>query len=120
MGQIKSLGEQVLNRIVLIAGVAGLLSTAAFAQTTPAPATTEAPEPSSTTAPSTTPETASGDPDKIICRTVKPVTGTRVSSARSRQKMCMTKREWEIQEQEARDALKVRDRGTCAPGACTG
>jgi len=110
----------VLKRIVLIAGAAGFLSTAALAQ--PELRASTPPEPSSATAPDTSTEakTDNEDPDKIICKTVKPVTGTRVSSARTRTKMCMSKREWEIQEQEARDALKGRDSGVCSPGQCSG
>jgi hypothetical protein len=58
------------------------------------------------------------DPDKVICRSVRPPTGTRVQSGRSRQKLCMTRADWEEQERAAQEALKVRDSGLCAPGEC--
>jgi len=100
-------GDLVLKRIILLAGAAGLLSTAAIAQ--PELRASTPPEPSSATAPSTSTDAKAevDDPDKLICKTVKPVTGTRVSSARTRTKMCMTKREWDEQAEEAKQALRT-------------
>ena len=60
------------------------------------------------------------DPDKVICRTVRPPTGTRVANARTRQKVCQTRQQWEDQEREAQEALKVRDQGICTGKECTG
>lgn len=60
------------------------------------------------------------DPDKVVCRTVRPPTGTRVANARSRQKVCQTRQQWEDQEREAQEALKVRDRGICTGDNCSG
>lgn len=48
-----------------------------------------------------------GDHDKIICRTARPPTGTRVRSARSRNTVCMTKADWELQDREAQDAART-------------
>ena len=53
------------------------------------------------------------DPNKVICRTIRPPTGTRVASARNQRKVCQTRQQWEAQEREAQEALRVRDRGIC-------
>jgi hypothetical protein len=61
------------------------------------------------------------DPDKVICRTIRPPTGTRVASARNQRKVCQTRQQWQDQEREAQEALKVRDRGLCTnPDRCKG
>ncbi len=70
-----------------------------------APATPSAPAEASSGA------DAGSDRDKVICRYVKPPTGTRVGSSKNRQRICQTKAEWEQQAAEAQDALKIRDRG---------
>jgi len=115
---LSNTGDSVL-RLALIAGMAGLISSAAIAQPMLQAPAAEPPEPSSN--PSTTADDAArGDPNKIICRTVRPPTGTRVSSARSRQKVCMSKADWEQQERDAQEQLRVRDSGVCAPGECRG
>lgn len=112
-------------RIVLAAGLAGLLATAAIAQpdvpaaSEPGGAMPSAPG-SSSGVTTTTPTDPNADPDKVICRTVKPPTGTRVSSSRTRTKLCMTKREWDQQAVEAQEQLNQRNRGTCSGGNCAG
>lgn len=60
------------------------------------------------------------DPDKVICRTVRPPTGTRVANGRTRQKICQTREQWEDLERDAQEALKVRDRGICTGDNCSG
>lgn len=104
-------------RFALIAALAVTGSTTAMAQPS-AQAPMNAPEPITNS--STTADTSSTDPDRIICRNVKPPTGTRIASARSRQRVCMTKADWEQQEREAQEALRVRDSGVCSPGECGG
>ena len=112
-------------RIVIAAGLAGLIATAAVAQ----PEMPQVPEPSgvllsgpdaSPRVTTTTPTDPNADPDKVICKTVKPVTGTRVASSRSRTKVCMTKREWDQQAIEAQEQLNQRNRGTCSGANCSG
>lgn len=112
-------------RIVLAAGLAGLLATSAIAQpdvplaSEPGGAIPSAPG-SSSAITTTTPTDPNADPDKVICKTVKPVTGTRVSSSRTRTKLCMTKREWDQQALEAQEQLNQRNRGVCSGGNCAG
>ena len=103
-------------RIALIAGLAGVLSTAALAQPS---GPTAAQEP---TANATSTADASGDldPNKVICKNVKPPTGTRLGSSRNRQRVCQTREQWDEQAREAQEALRVRDKGTCAGNSCAG
>jgi hypothetical protein len=58
------------------------------------------------------------DPLKMLCRRVRPKTGTRISRAPSDERICLTAAEWERREEVARDVLETRDRGTCGPGGC--
>ena len=97
----------MLRTIFAMAGVV-LVTVAA----SPAPSPQGAPEPAT--------EDSRNDPDKIICRTVRPPTGTRVANARTRQKVCQTRDQWEELEREAQEALKVRDRGICTGERCSG
>ena len=60
------------------------------------------------------------DPTKIVCRRVSPPTGTRVTGRQTRQRMCMSRADWEQQELDAQEALKVRDEGICSPRQCNG
>ena len=112
-------------RIVLAAGLAGLLATAAIAQpevplaSEPGGAIPSGPGTTSGVT-TTTPTDPNADPDKVICKTVKPVTGTRVASGRTRTKLCMTKREWDQQALEAQEQLNQRNRGTCSGSNCAG
>jgi hypothetical protein len=106
-----------LLRFALIAGLAGVISTAAMAQPS-AQSPGSAPEP--TTNATSTADASANDPDKVICRNVKPPTGTRLGSARNRQRVCQTKEQWDEQARAAQEALKVRDSGICAPGECSG
>lgn len=104
-------------RLVLAAGAAaGLLATAAFAQPQPASST----EPAADPAPSTAVSADDYDPLKVVCRKVRPPTGTRIISGQSRQTMCMSNRDWEQQELDAQEALRERDKGICSNGACGG
>lgn len=102
-------------RLAFLAGLAGLSSTIALAQ---APAEPPAPPPPAT--PPATEEASRFDPTRIVCRTVRPPTGTRISDPRARQRLCMTQADWEQQELDAQEALKVRDKGVCSPGQCGG
>jgi len=113
-------------RIVLAAGLAGLIASAAVAQPEPTQQISEPSAPSGVPAATdpganvTTPVDRNADPDKVICKTVKPVTGTRVSSARSRTKVCMTKQQWDDQAREAQEQLNQRNRGVCSGSNCAG
>jgi len=91
-------------RLVLAASAAALISSAAFAEPG-AGGLQSAPEPSSNSATTADPS-ASADPSKVICKNVKPATGTRLTSSRSRQRICMTKADWEQQEAEAQEAAR--------------
>jgi len=102
-------------RIVLAAGLAGVIASAAVAQPSPATGTTEP-----MTNPPSTADASAGDPDKVICKNVKPPTGTRVGSSRNRQRICQTKAEWDQQAREAHEQLRVRDKGTCSGASCSG
>ena len=86
-------------RLVLIAGLAGVVASAALAQPSPTTGTTE---PMSN--PPSTADASATDPDKVVCKNVKPPTGTRVGSSRNRQRICLTKAEWD---QQARDAQET-------------
>lgn len=104
-------------RLTMAVTIAALLAGAAFAGQDPAtPSETGA----ATAAPATEAVEGDDDPLKIICRRVRPPTGTRVAGPQTRQQMCMTQSDWEQQELDAQEALKVRDEGTCSPGQCSG
>ena len=89
------MGVRVL-RLALIAGVAGLLSSAAVAEPSVPTGTSEP-----TTNASTTADSSANDPNKVICKNVKPPTGTRLASSRNRQRICQTKADWDQQELDA-------------------
>jgi len=106
-------------RIALLAVAAAALVTADASAQPMFQAPPTPPEP--TTNPTTTADDAArGDPDKIVCRSMRPPTGTRMRSARTRQKVCMSKADWEQQEEEARQMLKLRDSGFCTPSVMNG
>lgn len=106
-------------RLAFLVGVVALASTLAVAQ--PAPVETETTATGAAAGAATDNGAASdNDPSKVICRNVKPPTGTRLASSRNRQRVCMTKAEWDDQAREAQEALKVRDSGVCSPGQCSG
>lgn len=106
-------------RFALTAGLAGLLATAAVAQPSVPQSPTEPGMPSAADATVTSPSGAAvSDPDKVICKTVKPPTGTRVGSARNRTKMCMTKGEWDEQARQAQEQLNQRNSGICSGSEC--
>jgi hypothetical protein len=102
-------------RVLLSAVGAALLAGSALAGQDPG-----APAGDTPTAPEATVLTAADQADvmdalKIVCKRVQPPTGTRIVSGQTRQQMCMTRADWEQQEAEAREVLKERDRGICAP-----
>lgn len=106
-------GNSSVLRFALIVGLCAAVSTAAFATpllqvqgNTPDPAARQ-------TTPGDAPDF---DPGKVICRNVKPPTGTRIAGSRNRQRICMTKADWEQQERDAQEALRVRDIGICSNG----
>jgi hypothetical protein len=53
-------------------------------------------------------------------KNVRPPTGARIGSSRTRQRVCQTRQQWDEQERAAQQAIKVRDRGVCSPGECSG
>ena len=59
------------------------------------------------------------DPLRMLCRRVRPKTGTRISRAPSDERICLTAAEWERREEVARDVLETRDRGLCGQGGCS-
>ncbi len=96
--------EEIVLRFALAAGLAGLVATAVAAQPS---ARNDAGAPEPATNSSTTADASAADPDKIICRNVKPPTGTRVASGRNRQRICLSKAEWDIQEREAQEQARM-------------
>ena len=60
------------------------------------------------------------DPLKIVCRRVRPPTGTRLVGQQTRQQMCMSRADWEQQELDAQEALRERDKGVCSGSSCSG
>ena len=107
----------MMKRLVTVAALAafacaGVATVPASAQVAErAPASEPGPPPADTA--DVGAEGAGEDGDKVVCRTVKPPTGTRVSSGRSRQRRCMTKDQWEQEAREAQEFLKLRDSGVC-------
>lgn len=93
-----------MMRLVLIAGLAGLIATSAVAQPA-ANAPSGAPEPSTNSA-MTADTSSNNDPNKVICKNVKPPTGTRLGSSRNRQRICQTKADWDQQELEAQEMAR--------------
>lgn len=108
--------ENLVLRLALVVGLSGVIATSAIAQSDAgAPAASNGP---STAAPAAT--DPDNDPNKVICKNIKPPTGTRVGSSRNRQRICQTRADWEQQAREAQEALRVRDSGVCSPGECRG
>ncbi len=91
-------------RFALVIGLAAAVSTAAFASPL-LQAQGNTPEPADN--PSTTGDTSRFDPGKVICRNVKPPTGTRLSGSRNRQRICMTQADWDQEAEEARAAARA-------------
>ena len=54
------------------------------------------------------------DMQEVVCRNVRPPTGTRLQKRRT-ERVCMTRAEWDHQSQEAQDARRRMDNGTCGP-----
>jgi len=105
-----------MKRLLIAVALAGMMSSAAYAQVFDlAP-----PEP--TSIPLDTADIGADelendrDPNKVICRDVRPPTGTRLATSRKRTKMCMTRERWEQQERDGQEVLKQRDRGICSGG----
>lgn len=93
-------------RLLLAVGLAGALSTTAMAQSFDPSSTPREPTESTSSGISTTSAADDTDPNKVICRSVRPPTGTRVKSSRTRTKVCMTKSEWDIQNAEAQEQAR--------------
>lgn len=104
-------------RLILAASLAGLLASAATAQSEPSSSTEPTVDPATVV---TAAEDEEYDPLKVVCRKVRPPTGTRVISGQTRQRMCMSNADWEQQELDAQEALRERDKGTCSGNACGG
>ena len=93
--------------IACFAGLCLFTATAAVAQgSDPAPATPVAtPAPA---APSPPASAATADPNKLICRTMPPETGTRLGARRK----CQTQAEWDDRERADEQALmKIQSQG---------
>ena len=83
-------------RLALVVGLSGVIATSAIAQSDAgAPAASNGP---STAAPAAT--DPDNDPNKVICKNIKPPTGTRVGSSRNRQRICQSRADWEQQARE--------------------
>jgi hypothetical protein len=108
--------ENLVLRLALVVGLSGVIATSAIAQSdASAPAASNG-----SSAAASTPTDPDYDPNKVICKTVKPPTGTRVGSSRNRQRVCQTRAAWDDQAREAQESLRVRDKGVCSPGQCAG
>jgi hypothetical protein len=105
-----------MRRLIVAVALAGMMSTAAYAQVfdRAPPEPTGMPMEASDIG-ADTPENER-DPNKVICRDVRPPTGTRLATSRKRTRMCMTRERWEQQERDAQEVLKTRDRGICSGG----
>ena len=60
------------------------------------------------------------DAMKVVCKRVRPPTGTRIIGQQTRQQMCMTRSDWDILEQETQEAIRERDKGVCSGSSCAG
>lgn len=88
-------------RAALVAfSLAALAATSVHA--VPSLQVTAAPEPAATDAQETT-VTGKDDPMKIVCRAMRPPTGTRLQG-RSRERICQTQADWDAQRDEAQAA----------------
>lgn len=66
------------------------------------------------------PKVRNFDPLRMLCRRVRPKTGTRIVSAKNDSRICLTQEEWERRTEVAREALRERDRGVCSGSCMTG
>lgn len=57
------------------------------------------------------------DLEEIVCRNLRPPTGTRIQRRRT-ERVCQTRREWEHRTEEAQAARRAMDNGTCG-GRCS-
>jgi len=57
---------------------------------------------------------------KVVCKRVRPPTGTRLVTGQTRQQMCMTRADWDVLEQETQEAIRERDKGICGGNSCGG
>jgi len=60
------------------------------------------------------------DPTRIVCRKVKPKTGSRVVRDKGDERICLTQAEWDRHSDLAQESLKERDRGVCGFGCGPG
>lgn len=67
------------------------------------------------------PEARRYDPMKVLCRRIRPQTGTRIVRDRGDERLCQTMAEWDRQSELGQEALRERDRGICgSPDCATG
>lgn len=66
------------------------------------------------------PEARRYDPLKILCRRIRPQTGTRIVRDRGDERLCQTMAEWDRQSELGQEALRERDRGVCGSPDCGG
>lgn len=103
-----------MRRLAIALAVTAALAAPASAAQDSTPAAPDAGAPAGAPAPEIAGEDADFDLLKIVCRKVRPPTGTRVVGSQTRQRMCMTKADWEQQELDAQEAFRERDTGICA------
>jgi hypothetical protein len=100
--------------------LAAAIAAAGAASATPGFQSAVAPDP--TQANPQTELTSDFDPQKVVCRNIRPPTGTRLQS-RARERICQTQADWDAQSAEAqaatRDAIaggKVNNKEFLGPG----
>jgi hypothetical protein len=98
------------SSIVLLAGIVGLLGSGLVAFADPETPTSAA----ATTATANPTDTASAasqsDWNDMVCKTMAPATGTRLGPRR----VCQTKHEWDMQQQESQRELEHQQNGAAA------
>ena len=101
-----------MRRVLIIAAAAALMASTAASQSfdfQSAPEPTAAPpEPADPNA------DESRDPHRIVCKSARPRTGTRLMRGSFKSKTCLTTADWQRLEDEAREVIKMRDNGLCA------
>lgn len=104
-----------------------VLATAGAATAQPTDITTEtaAPEPVQTARSAVAdddlgeaPKVKAFDPTRMLCRRVRPKTGTRIARGPASERMCLTAEEWDRRAEVAQEVLEARDRGTCGSTGC--
>jgi hypothetical protein len=64
------------------------------------------------------PEARRYDPLKVLCRRIRPQTGTRIVRDRGDERLCQTMAEWDRQAELAQETMRERDRGVCGSPDC--